>query len=55
MNQLELIKDTLSTTEAKVIMELRKLEAFGKMEITKDQNGTPDKFIITASVKKVLT
>lgn len=55
MTQLELIRDTLTETEAKVIMELRKLEAFGKIEISKDQNGVPNKYIVHTSTKKVLT
>lgn len=52
--KLNMVSETLTAVEADVVMELRKLEAYGKIEIHKDQNGRPDYYIVHASVKKVL-
>lgn len=48
-----MVSSTLTDNEAKVVLELRKLEAYGKIEISKDQNGIMDKYIVHSSVKKI--
>lgn len=51
---LEAVSDTLTINEAKLLMEVRKLRPFGKIEISADQNGKWDKFLVHSSHKVVI-
>lgn len=44
----------LSTNEGKILLALRTLKPYEKLEIMADQRGRPDYFIVTHTFKEIL-
>lgn len=44
----------LSSAEQKIIEDLRNLPPYGKIEITADQNGKYDTYLVHISQKKIV-
>lgn len=48
------MNETLTRAELDIIKELRSLEPYAKIEITADQNGKYDTYLVHKSVKKIV-